>query len=388
MTALGANQKPMISVVMPCLNEEASVGLCIQKAYEALTSSGWSGEVIIVDNGSTDHSVEIAKNCGAQVIHEHVRGYGKACLTGLRAANGEILLMGDADMSYDFGEIPKLIEPLQHGYQMVLGTRFRGGMKPGAMPLHNQYLGNPVLTLMLNGLFGMRVSDAHTGMRAFTADAFHKMGLRATGMEFASEMLIKAKRADLKLCEIPISYHPREGTSKLRPLADAWRHIHFMLLYSSTSLFLAPGLTMLLLGLLILIVLAFGPIRIGGAMLDFHYMFVGSLVALAGNQLLLLGIMARTYADAAQFEPADELIQKFLELFTLGRGILLGTGITALGLLIFLRIFIVWVLSNFQALDEVRGGIMGLTLTILGMQYIFASLLLSFTLLPHVTEPE
>jgi glycosyltransferase involved in cell wall biosynthesis len=382
-----ADQSPVISVVMPCLNEEASVGVCIQRAHAALAEIGCSGEIIVVDNGSTDRSAVIAEECGARVINEDVRGYGSAILAGLRAAQGQILIIGDADLSYDFAEIPSLIQPIfQNGCQLVLGTRFRGKIARGAMPFQNQYLGNPVLTLMLNGLFGMRVSDAHTGMRAFTRDAFQQMELKTTGMEFASEMLIKAKRTGLKMCEVPIHYHPREGTSKLQPLSDGWRHVHFMLLYSPTSLFLAPGLFTLALGLLALTALAGGPIHVGDAVLDYHYMFVGSLLALGGNQLMLLGLMARTYADAQNLEPADMLTLRFLRFFTLGRGVLFGSTIGLLGMLIFVRILTIWVASNFQALAEIRGGIIGLTLAVLGMQYVFASLLLSFMLLPHVMD--
>lgn len=213
---------------MPCLNEAEGVGACIAAAWAALHKAGLRGEVIVVDNGSTDGSGRIAAAGGARVIDERRRGYGRACLAGLRAGRGAILVLGDADCSYDFGELPALLGPLQQGADLVLGSRFQGGIQPGAMPFHRRYVGNPALTLLVNVLFGLRLTDAETGFRALTGAAFARLPLTAPGMEFAPEMVIAARRAGLRVAEVPIRYYPRRGRSKLRPLADGWRQIGLM----------------------------------------------------------------------------------------------------------------------------------------------------------------
>ncbi len=218
-----------VSVIMPCLNEAEGVGACVAAAWEALHKADLRGEVIVVDNGSTDGSGRIAAAGGARVINEDRRGYGRACLAGLRAASGAILILGDADCSYDFGELPALLRPLHAGADLVLGSRFRGVIHPRAMPFHRRYVGNPALTLLVNALFGLRLTDAESGFRAMTRGAFAQLRLTAPGMEFAPEMVIAARRAGLRLCEVPISYFPRRGRSKLRPLVDGWRQIGLMM---------------------------------------------------------------------------------------------------------------------------------------------------------------
>ena len=239
-----------ISVVMPCLNEEDSVGLCVQKAWEGIHKTGRTGEVIVADNGSTDGSVEVARAAGARIVHQPVRGYGNAYLSGFAAARGLIIVMGDADNSYDFTALPDLVAPIvEQGHDYVLGSRLTGQIERGAMPWSHRYIGNPVLTSLLNVLFKLRVSDAHSGFRVFTRDALQQMDLQCEGMEFASEIVVKAARANLNVTEVPITYHPRIGESKLNSISDAWRHIRFLLLSSPTYLFLVPGLLLLLAGL-------------------------------------------------------------------------------------------------------------------------------------------
>lgn len=218
-----------ISVVMPCLNEEETLGICIEKAQSTLKSLGIVGEVIIADNGSTDNSVAIAQQLGARVVHQSTRGYGAAYLAGFAAAKGQYIVMGDSDDTYDFTDINRFIMPLKEGYDMVMGNRFKGDILPGAMPWANRYIGNPLLSGMLRVLFRTSISDAHCGMRSFTAAAYKQMDLKTTGMEFASEMVIKAIEANLKIQEIPITYHPRSGNSKLNAIRDAGRHVIFML---------------------------------------------------------------------------------------------------------------------------------------------------------------
>lgn len=218
-----------VSVVMPCLNEEETLGICIEKAQSTLKSLGIVGEVIIADNGSTDDSVAIAQNLDVHVVHQQTRGYGAAYLAGFAAAKGQYIIMGDSDNTYDFTDIERFITPLQQGFDFVIGNRFKGEILHGAMPWANRYIGNPILSGMLRLLFRTNISDSHCGMRSFTAAAYKQMDMKTTGMEFASEMVIKAVEAKLKIQEIPITYHPRDGDSKLNAIRDAARHIHFML---------------------------------------------------------------------------------------------------------------------------------------------------------------
>jgi len=220
-----------VSIVMPCLNEEAGIARCIAWAQEGLRRTGLDGEIIVSDNGSTDRSAEIAQAAGARVVHQPLRGYGNAYHKGFAASTGTYIVMGDADETYDFREIDRLITPLRNGYDYVLGSRFAGNIQPGAMPWMNRYIGNPVLTFILNVLFGLKSSDAHSGLRAFTREAYLRMGLTSPGMEFASELVIKAAEAKLRVAEVPIIYYRRAGASKLHALRDGWRHLRFMLAY-------------------------------------------------------------------------------------------------------------------------------------------------------------
>jgi len=220
-----------VSVVMPCLNEEQTIGICIKKTLNALKRISSSSEIIVADNGSTDASVEIARYLGAKVIYQPLQGYGAAYLAGIAAAKGKYIVIGDSDDTYDFSEINRFIQLLREGYDFVIGSRFSGEIIPGAMPWLHQCIGNPILTGILNILFKTHVSDAHCGMRAFTKRAYEKMELQTTGMEFASEMVIKAANVGLKITEIPITYYPRKGESKLNSFRDGWRHLRFMLLY-------------------------------------------------------------------------------------------------------------------------------------------------------------
>ncbi len=229
------NETIEVSIVMPCLNEEETLGICIEKAQSTLKSLGYSGEVVIADNGSIDNSVEIAKRLGARVVHQQTRGYGAAYLAGFAAAQGQYIIMGDSDDTYDFTDLERFITPLQNGYNLVIGNRFKGKILPGAMPWARRYIGNPILSGMLRLLFGTYISDSHCGMRSFTTDAYKRMDLKTTGMEFASEMVIKAVQSELKILEIPITYHPRGGESKLNAIRDAWRHILFMIKYKLSN---------------------------------------------------------------------------------------------------------------------------------------------------------
>lgn len=237
----GTVVKEKISIVMPCLNEEDGIARCIAWAHEGLERAGLPGEVIVSDNGSTDRSAEIAREAGARVVHQPQRGYGNAYHKGFGASSGSYIVMGDADQTYDFREIDRLIAPLRDGYDYVLGSRFQGHILPGAMPWTHRYIGNPVLTFILNLLFGLKSSDAHSGLRAFTREAYTRMELTSPGMEFASELVIKAAQSKLRVAEVPITYYPRAGRSKLHALRDGWRHLRFMILYRFTTSGVSAG---------------------------------------------------------------------------------------------------------------------------------------------------
>jgi glycosyltransferase involved in cell wall biosynthesis len=370
-------QEIVISVVMPCLNEEATIGPCVTKALEGIRRTGLPGEVIVSDNGSTDRSVEIATELGARVIHQPKRGYGNAYRAGFEAARGKYILMGDSDDTYDFTELGQLIEKLREGNEYVLGSRFMGTILPGAMPWLHQYIGNPVLTGLLNLMFGLKSSDAHSGMRAFTRDAYSRMRLKTTGMEFASEMVINAARAKLKVAEVPITYYPREGESKLRSFRDGWRHLRFMLLYSPDHLFLIPGALLFLVGLIGMLYLLPGVQVIGGHSIDYHFMFVASLLSIVGFQVLLTGFYAKAYAFTHRFAPDDRMIQLFYRYFSLEAWLLVGFAIFLVGFGIDIAIFVTWAQNHFRNLFEVREALLALTLMVVGLQLIFSSFLLS-----------
>jgi glycosyltransferase involved in cell wall biosynthesis len=370
-------QEVVISVVMPCLNEEQTIGACVSKALEGIRRTGLPGEVVVADNGSTDRSVDIATELGARVIHQPARGYGNAYRAGIEAARGKYIVMGDSDDTYDFTEIGQLIDKLRAGNEYVLGSRFAGTILPGAMPWLHQYVGNPILTGLLNAMFGLKSSDAHSGLRAFTSDAYQRMRLQTTGMEFASEMVINAARAKLKVAEVPITYYPREGESKLRSFRDGWRHLRFMLLYSPDHLFLIPGALLLILGLIGMGALVTGPKVVGGRLFDYHYMFVFSLLTIVGFQVLLTGFYAKAYAFTHRFAPDDTLIQWFYRYFSLEAWLLVGFAIFLVGFGIDGTIFLTWIHQNFRDVFAVREALLALTLMVIGLQIMFSSFLLS-----------
>jgi len=365
-----------VSVVMPCLNEAAGVGSCVLKARAALDRAGLVGEVVVADNGSTDDSPALAEAAGARVVHVAERGYGAAYLGGLSAARGRYLVMGDADGTYDFDDIPAFVAKLKEGHDLVIGSRFAGTIMPGAMPWLHQYIGNPVLTGILGLFFGQKVSDAHCGMRAMTREANARMGLRTSGMEYASEMIAMAIRQGLTVGEIPIVYAPREGESKLRSFRDGWRHLRFMLLLSPTPLFLAPGLAMVAVGLAVLAALLPGPLQVFGMNFDFHFMFVASAMAILGVQLIVLGLAAKAFARA-ELHVSDKWLAFLDRWFTLERGLLLGAGVLAAGLGVNGWILADWLGAGRGTLFAVRPALVGLTLLVVGAQLMFGSFFIS-----------
>lgn len=367
-----------VSIVMPCLNEEETIGTCINKALGSFDLLAINGEVVIADNGSIDKSVEIAESLGARVTHQQIKGYGSALMTGIEEALGDYIIMGDCDDSYDFSEIEGFIEPLRNGYDMVMGTRIKGTIKHGAMPWLHKYIGNPFLTWFLNRLFLTGISDAHCGMRSFTKEAYKKMCLQTTGMEFASEMVIKASKAKLRITEIPITLHPdgRTGKPHLRSFRDGWRHLRLMLLYSPTHLFLIPGVIMMALGLVPLIALLGGVIFIGGYGYNIHFSLLGSLFTILGFQVVTLGLYAKAYAFKEHFEE-DKLIVLFYNYFSLERGFIFGLLIFLIGFIFDLYVLMKWIESDFGALLEVSKASFATTFMVIGVQIVFSSFLLS-----------
>jgi len=368
-----------VSVVMPCLNERDSIAHCIEHARAVLEEHGLRGEIVVADNGSTDGSAEIARSLGAVVVHEPERGYGNAYLRGFASARGKYIIMADCDGTYDFTQLPQFLALLAEGYDLVTGDRTAGKASAEAIPLLHRYLGVPALTWLLNVVSGTRVADAHCGLRAVTREALDTMELRTGGMEFASEMIVKAARCQLKIGEVPIDYHPRIGESKLRSFPDGWRHLRFMLLYSPTHLFLFPGLVMLATGLLTMLSLVWGPVRLGRLFFDYHYMVLGSLLVLVGLQVGGLGVYARSYALSQGLIREDRLIGGLGTHFSLERGLLLGLAVMGLGVLLFIGILMAWLVQGFGLRDGIliRPALLGMTLVAAGTQIVFSSFFLS-----------
>jgi len=363
---------PQISVVIPCLDEEAAVGAVVEQAWQGIERSGRTGEVIVVDNGSSDRSAEIAASRGATVVFEPRRGYGRAYLTGIAQAQGEYLVMADADGTYPVQELDAFVDALESGDELVLGSRFKGRIHEGAMPWSHRWIGNPILTGMLNRLFGIKVSDAHCGMRAVRRSALPVLDLHSTGMEFASEMVFKAFRRKLAVSEIPIDYFPRAGESKLSRFGDAWRHIRFMLLYSPSWLYFVPGFVLLLLGIAGMLLLASGPVDVFGRSWQIHTMLAFVALTLMGAQVVQLGVFARTYA-LTHYGEHDTLLERLRRRIHLEHGLLLGLSLVLAGAGVLLAVFVRWAQAGFGALGDEYPTALGVTLVGLGVQTIFGS---------------
>lgn len=365
-----------ISVVIPCLNEEKTIASCINKAQSALSKASLSGEIIIVDNGSTDNTVAIVAGLCARIVCESRKGYGNALRTGIEESLGKYIVMADGDDTYDFSEINKFVSLLQEGYELVMGSRFKGKILPGAMTWSHRYIGNPILSSMLRIFFGGGVSDSHCGLRAFTKEAYIKMDLHTTGMEFASEMVIHSLKKKLKITEIPITYYPRQGESKLSSFRDAWRHIRFMLIYSPGYLFLFPGLIIFLLNFFVTVSFIFGPLYLFGRFWGIHVMVLSSILTLLGWQILNMGIAAKVFAFTISLEE-DKWIRFIVRVLTLERVLFFGVLFVTAGIGIICYIFYVWSLNNFGELKQVNTGMLALVSMVMGLQTIFTSFLVS-----------
>jgi glycosyltransferase involved in cell wall biosynthesis len=366
--------EPQVSVVIPCLNEAGTVAECVDRARHVLDSNELEGEIIVVDNGSEDGSGSLAAAAGANVVWEPERGYGSAYLAGLATARGRYVVMADADLTYDLAEIPRFVAELDSGADMVIGNRMKN-IQPGAMPWHHRYIGNPLLSGVLNLLFHTGVDDAHCGMRALRRDTLPRLDLRTTGMEFASEMVIRAAKEKLVVRQFPIEYHPRAGESKLSSVRDGWRHLRFLLVHSPNHLFILPGAVMAAIGALVeLIVIA----RLGvfGREWDIHALIAGALLAIVGTQVMALGICAHAYATYFMGE-RDRWFDRMRARYRLEHGLLLGGAITFAGFVLGAVIVINWIVNGFGALSEERLAVLAATLIIVGIQIFFSSFLLS-----------
>jgi glycosyltransferase involved in cell wall biosynthesis len=363
-----------LSIVIPCLNEADNITEVVHQAFAALARDGIDGEVIVVDNDSDDDSAALAADAGARVVYEPERGYGSAYLAGLAAARGTFILMADADLTYDFAETPRFLSELEDGADMVIGNRMQH-IHPGAMPWHHRYIGNPLLSGFLNMLFSTGVNDAHCGMRAVRRDALPALDLRTTGMEFASEMVIRASKEKLDIREFPIEYHQRGGESKLSSFRDGWRHLRFMLVHSPNHLFILPGAVMAALGVLIELVVI---LRLGvfGRNWDIHAMIGGALLAIVGTQVVALGICAHAYGTYFMGEK-DRWFDRMRARYRLEHGLLLGGGIMLTGLGVGTFIVVDWATNGFGALAEENLAVVCATLIIIGIQIFFSSFLLS-----------
>ena len=372
----------MLSIVMPCLNEAETLEVCIVKAQKAFEALGMAGEIVIADNGSTDGSQEIARRLGARVVDIERKGYGSALHGGISAARGEWILMADADDSYDFSSIAPFIEKLREGFDLVMGNRFRGGIMRGAMPWKHRWIGNPVLTAIGRVFFHSDAGDFHCGMRAFTREAFDRMDLRTTGMEFASEMVIKATLAKMRIGEVPVILHP-DGRSRpphLRSWRDGWRHLRFMLLFSPRWLFLVPGLALLFGGLAASGWILGGPRHIGGAVLDIHTLLVASFLAILGYQLVVFAVFAKIYAVTQKLHPPDPILNQLFRFLTLEVGIILGSLLCIAGGALLVWAVFDWRKAGFGVLDPsetMRIVIPAVVLMTFGAETVFASFFLS-----------
>ena len=384
MTALDSRADdpvPEVTIVMPCLNEADTLATCIDKAHRAFRDAGIDGEVVVGDNGSTDGSPGIAAAHGARVVHVTARGYGNALMGGIEAARGRYVIMGDADDSYDFLEIPKFVEQLRHGYGLVQGCRLPSGggtVLPGAMPPLHRWFGNPALSFLARWWFRTPVHDVYCGMRGFSVEAYRRLGLRCTGMEFATEMIIKASLHRERIAEVPISLHPdgrRSHPPHLRTFRDGWRTLRLFLLFTPRWLFLVPGLFLIALGALGYLV-ALPGVTVGGATFDVHTLLFASLALIAGHQAIAFALFAKTFAIGEGLLLLDRRTARFFEVVTLERGVVLGGAAMLAGVALLSAVAVQWWQSGLGPLDyprTMRLAIPGATLTALGLQTVLGS---------------
>lgn len=373
---------PEVSVVMPCLNEAETLATCIAKAQDAFRRQGVAGEVIVADNGSSDGSPEIARRQGARLVRVEPKGYGNALMGGISEARGRFIFMGDADDSYNFADLLPFLEKLREGYDLVMGNRFSGSIAAGSMPFLHRYLGNPVLSGLGRLFFRSPVKDFHCGLRAFTKAAYERMDLQTTGMEFASEMVVKASLLGLRIAEVPTTLVPdgRSRAPHLRTWRDGWRHLRFMLLYSPRWLFLYPGFALIALGLAGMVWLFPGPRQIYGVSLDIHTFIYAAMLVLIGFQAVSFAVFAKVFAISEGLLPEDDRLNRLFHYITLEVGLMVGTILIILGLGASIYAVRMWERVSFGPLhpaQTLRTVVPAVLMLVLGCQIILSSFLLS-----------
>jgi glycosyltransferase involved in cell wall biosynthesis len=374
-----------LSVVMPCLNESETLAQCVKTARDALDMHGIAGEVVVADNGSTDGSPDIALASGARVVHVAEKGYGSALMGGIAAARGRYVIMGDADASYDFSEIPRFLHKLREGYELVQGCRLPSGggrVEPDAMPFLHRWLGNPVFSRLARFWFRAPINDIHCGLRAFSKELYHRLDQRCTGMEFASEMIIKSSLHSARIAEVPIVLRPdgrQKGRSHLRTWRDGWRHLRFFFLFSPRWLFLLPGAALMLAGLAAY-ALGFPRMQIRGVGFDVHTLLFGSVATICGYQAVIFAVLTKVFAINEGLLPADRRVASVLRSVSLEMGLIAGAAALAAGLGLLGHAVNEWRVTGYGALDygsTMRRVIPGMMLTVLGFQTVLSSFYLS-----------
>jgi len=369
---------PLVSIIIPCMNEEKTIGICIQKVLSALKRENMEGEIIVADS-STDNSREIAKNLGAKIVIVEKKGYGNAYMEGVSHAQGKYLFFADADNTYDFDDIPKFLKPLiDNRADFVIGTRLKGDIKKGSMPWLHRYIGNPILTGILNWLFNTKISDAHCGMRAIAEDAYEKLNIQSQGMEFASEMIIEAARKRLRISEIPIAYYPRETPSKLHSWGDGWRHLRFMMLYNPTPFFYIPGILLFIFGIFMTVGLAaISDMEI----IRIHSFILGSVVTIVGLQILVTGGYMNVYGIIQGKIDKKGLTAKIMDYHSLEAGLVIGIILFTSGMILGASVVYKWISSGFGSLSEIKSVIVSMILVAVGVQMALFSLIVSVFIL-------
>lgn len=369
---------PLVSVIIPCMNEEKTIGSCIRKAWDTLRQEGLEGEIIVSDN-STDNSRDIAIELGAKVVTPTNKGYGNAYMEGIRHTRGKYLLLSDADDTYDLREMPKFLKPLISGKaDLVMGTRLKGDIKKNAMPWLHRYIGNPVLTGTLNELFKANISDAHCGMRAITKEAYDRLDMKSEGMEYASEMIIEAARKKLGIIEVPVSYYPRQGPSKLHSWGDGWRHLRFMMLYNPMPFFNIPGFLLFLLGIFMTGALA---IRGNVETTSLHSYILGGMLAIIGTQMIATGGYMKVYGIMNNKIEKEGLTAKFMDYHSLEIGLVIGILLFFIGMILGSSVLLKWVSSGYGSLSEVGRAVTSMVFAAIGIQIIFSALIVSIFIL-------
>ena len=372
-----------VTAVIPCLNEERTIGACVDKARAGLDALGQEGEVVVVDNGSSDRSAEVAAAHGARVVREPVRGYGAALRAGVEAARGAIVVMGDADESYDWAALGPFVAKIREGYDLVIGNRFLGGIRPGAMPPLHRYLGNPVLSAITRLAFGVKLGDVHCGMRACTRDAFARMSTATLGMEFATEMVASAAYQGLRIAEVPTPLYPdkRGRPPHLRTFRDGWRHLRFILMHAPDYLYLVPGALLLAAGLLLQLLLAHGPVDLRGMHFGIHYVALGAMLTLAGFNVLNLGVFAKAIMARRYPDSTSRVLRLLTGRYTLEVGLIAGVLLMLCGVATDALILASRLANPGQGMEStVHLAFVATSAVVLGLNLVFSSFLLAMLL--------